>query len=128
MNALLWCLVVITFLPFVLGMVGGYFRKQQFGVADNKLPRLQQQQMVGIGARAMGAQQNAWEALMMFTPIVLIAQVAGIDPVKAGLTGIIFVVVRLLHAIFYFADIDKLRSLSFVLGLICLIRLVVLAA
>lgn len=128
MNPLLWCLVVITFLPFVLAMAGGFFRKQQFGVADNKLPRLQQQQLVGIGARAMGAQQNAWEALMMFTPVVLVAQVAGIDPVKAGLTGIIFVVLRLLHAIFYFADIDKLRSLCFVLGIVCLIRLVVLSA
>ena len=128
MNPLLWCLVVITFLPFVLAMASGVLRRKQFGVVDNKLPRLQQQQLVGIGARALGAQQNAWEALTMFGPVVLIVQVADVDPIKAGLTGIVFVVMRVLHAIFYFADLDKLRSLSFVLGIACLIRLVVLAA
>lgn len=128
MNALLWCLVVITFLPFLLAMIGAYFRKRQFGAIDNKLPRLQQMQMTGPAARAMGAQQNAWEALMMFAPIVMIVQIAGVDPVKAGLTAIVFVVLRLLHPIFYIADLDALRSLVFALGMACLIRLVVLAA
>lgn len=128
MNALLWCLVVIIFLPFVLAMVSGACRRREFGKADNHLPRVQQQQMTGVGARMMGAQQNAWEALMMFAPVVMITQFAGVDPVKAGITGLVFVVVRLLHALFYFADLDLLRSLSFVVGIICLIRLVVLAA
>ncbi|MET0378730.1 MAG: MAPEG family protein [Spongiibacteraceae bacterium] len=128
MNALLWCLVVITFLPFVLAMMGGYFRKQQFGYIDNHLPRIQQLQMTGIAARALGAQQNAWESLMMFAPVVMIVQIAGVDSVKAGITAIVFVVARLLHAIFYCADIDKLRSLAFAVGIACLIRLVVLAA
>ncbi len=128
MNALLWCLIVVTFLPFVLAMVGSFLRKQQFGVVDNKLPRIQQMQLTGIAARAMGAQQNAWEALMMFVPIVMVVQIVGVDPVKAGLTAIVFVVLRLLHAIFYIANLDALRSLVFLLGIACLIRLVVLAA
>jgi uncharacterized MAPEG superfamily protein len=128
MNALLWCLVVTVFLPFVIAMVGFNLRKKQFGVADNHLPRIQQAQMTGIGARAIGAQQNAWEALMMFTPVVMVVQIAGVDPTASGLTGIVFVVARLLHAIFYLADLDKLRSLMFVIGIICLIRLIVLAA
>lgn len=128
MNALLWCLIVVTFLPFVLAMVGSFLRKQQFGVVDNKLPRIQQMQLTGIAARAMGAQQNAWEALMMFVPIVMVVQIVGVDPVKAGLTAIVFVVLRLLHAIFYIANLDALRSLVFLLGIACLIRFVVLAA
>lgn len=128
MNALLWCLVVVVFLPTVLAIIGFNLRKKQFGVADNKLPRLQQQQLTGIGARAHGAHQNALEALTMFAPIVFIVEFVGVDPVKAGLTGIIFVVSRLLHAIFYIADLDKLRSLAHLLALACLIRLVVLAA
>lgn len=128
MNALLWCLIVITFLPFVLAMIGGAFRKQQLGVFDNKLPRIQQMQLTGIAARAMGAQQNAWEALMMFVPIVMVVQIVGVDPVKSGLTAIVFVVLRLLHAIFYVANLDALRSLVFLFGIVCLIRLVVLAA
>jgi uncharacterized MAPEG superfamily protein len=128
MNALLWCLIVVVFLPIVLAIVGFNLRKQQFGVIDNKLPRLQQRQLTGVGARAHSAQQNAWEALAMFAPIVFIVTVVGVDPVKAGITGIVFVVLRLLHAIFYIADLDKLRSFSHLLALACLIRLVVLAA
>lgn len=128
MNALLWCLVITTFLPLALAGVGGVFRKREFGVLDNHLPRVQQQQMTGVGARMLGAQQNAWEAVMLFTPVVMITQFAGVDPVKAGITGIVFVVARLLHGLFYFADMDKLRSLSFIVGMVCLVRLVVLAA
>lgn len=128
MNPLLWCLVIVTFLPLLLAMTGGFLRKKQFGYIDNHLPRPQQLQMTGIGARALGAQQNAWEALMMFVPVVMVAQFAGVDPIKAGLTGIVFVVFRVLHALFYLADLAILRSLSFLVTLICLIRLVVLAA
>ncbi|MDB6062747.1 MAG: putative rane protein [Verrucomicrobiaceae bacterium] len=127
MNALLWCLVVVTFLPVAWGVPAFSFRKKQFGYADNKLPRAQQQQTTGIAARALGAHQNAWEALMMFAPIVFVAQIAGADPVKAGLTGIAFVVIRVLHGIFYIADLDALRSISFLVGIACLIRLVVLS-
>ncbi len=128
MNPLLWCLVVVTFLPVVLAMVGHVFRKRQFGYIDNHLPRVQQSQMTGIAARGLGAQQNAWEALMMFAPVVVIVQIAGVDPVRAGITGIAFVVFRVLHALFYYVDLDMLRSLSFIGALVCLIRLVVLAA
>ncbi len=128
MNALLWCLVVVTFLPFVLGMVAGKLRKDQMGFIDNKTPRLQQAQLTGVAARALAAHQNAWEALMMFAPIALIAYLVGVDPIKAGLTAIVFVVLRLLHAIFYIANLDIARSIMFILGIACLIRLVVLAA
>src|SRR6218665_1053903 len=38
MNALFWCLVVVTFLPFVLAMVAGKLRKDQMGFIDNKTP------------------------------------------------------------------------------------------
>lgn len=128
MNALLWCLVIVTFLPFPLALVGFNLRKKQFGFIDNKQPRLQQQQLTGMAARALGAQQNAWEALMMFAPIALIAQYVGADPVKAGLAAIAFVVLRFLHAIFYLADLDMLRSSTFMLGIVSLIYLVVLSA
>ena len=39
-----------------------------------------------------------------------------------------FVVTRVLHPILYIVDQDKLRSLSFIVGLVCLIALFVKAA
>ena len=66
MTVPFWCLLAAALLPYVWGGVTGAARSKQFGKADNKLPRLQQAQLTGFGARAHGAQMNAWEALAVF--------------------------------------------------------------
>ena len=71
------CLVFIAFFPFVLSSLGGYFRMRQFGTLDNKHPRAQQARLEGVGARVLAAQQNAWEALPVFSAAVLVAHAAG---------------------------------------------------
>ena len=128
MTVPFWCLVVVMFLPFVLAGYGGYLRGQAFGDADNKQPRVQAAQLEGIGARAYAAQANAWEALGMFAPAVLIAHAAGVPAEAAGPWTIAFVIFRVLHAFFYVRDIDKARSGAFLGGLVCIIALIVKAA
>jgi uncharacterized MAPEG superfamily protein len=122
-----WCLFIAVLLPPMLAIVGGTLRKRQFGHIDNKNPRQQQAKMSGAGARAMSAQQNAWEALAMFTPAVLVAHLNGAVAGQAALAAMIFVVARMLHPIFYLANIDALRSLSWAVGFACCIWLFVLA-
>jgi uncharacterized MAPEG superfamily protein len=122
-----WCLAIATFLPFVLAITASAFRARQFGAVDNKQPRLQQAQQTGAGARAMAAQQNAWEALAMFTPAVLVAHISAPGAQQAALAATIFIAARLLHPIFYIADQDKLRSVSFVIGFACCVWLFVIA-
>jgi len=128
MTTPFWCLLVVVFLPFVLAMVGGYYRGQQSGGGDNKNPRVQAARLEGAGARAYAAQANAWEALAMFTAAVMVAHLTGVPPAEAAPWAIGFVVARLLHPIFYIIDQDKLRSGSFMLGLVCIIALFVKAA
>ena len=128
MTTPFWCLLVVVFIPLVLAAIAGYHRGQQFDVADNKNPRAQAAQLQGTGARAYAAQANAWEALMMFTAAVMIAHLAGVPASEAAPWTIGFVVARLLHATFYIIDQDKLRSASFLLGLVCIITLFVKAA
>ena len=41
---------------------------------------------------------------------------------------IAFVVFRVLHAVFYLADIDKARSVAFIGGMVCIVALFVKAA
>ena len=122
------CLVFIAFFPFVLSSLGGYFRMRQFGTLDNKHPRAQQARLEGVGARVLAAQQNAWEALPVFSAAVLVAHAAGADPAASATAAWLFVVARVLHAVFYVANLDILRSLIFFVGIGACIWLFTLAA
>lgn len=128
MTTPLWCLAVVAVLPYVCAGAGSYFRYRQFGRVDNKNPRRQGAQLEGAGARIQAAQANAWEALPFFTAGVVAAQLGGADPGKAATLSEVFVVTRLLHPIFYGADLDALRSLVFMVGFGCVIGLFWIAA
>ena len=128
MTTPFWCLLVASFIPFLLGFVSHYFRYKQLGSIDNKYPRLQQAQLTGAGARAQAAEENAFEALPVFAAAVFVAHLAGANVGTAALLSVIFIAARLLHAIAYLANIDLLRTLFFVVGLGCCIGLFVISA
>jgi uncharacterized MAPEG superfamily protein len=128
MTTPFWCLLIAVFIPFVLAMVGGYFKSQQFDALDNNNPRAQSAQLEGTGARAVAAQQNAWEALAMFTPSVAVAHMAGADPSSSATAALLFVAARVLHGGFYIADLAPLRSVSFLVASGSCIWLFTLAA
>jgi uncharacterized MAPEG superfamily protein len=122
MTTPLWCLLIIAALPYVLAFTGGYFKMRQFGAVDNKHPRIQAAKLEGIGARAAGAQQNAWEALGFFTAVIAVLHFA--NPLAAsGSTAanlsLVFLATRVLHPILYLANLDLARSLVFLIGLVC---------
>ena len=116
MTTPFWCLVVAILIPQVLAFVGDYFRKQQLGSIDNRHPRAQAADLEGAGARAYAAQANAWEALPVFAICVFIAHLVGADPGASAQAGVGFIVARVLHAVFYIADLSTLRSTVFVVG------------
>lgn len=128
MTIPLWCLLAAMILPYVWLPVAFNARKEQFGNADNKIPRAQVSKLEGKGARAWGAHQNAFEALMVFTPAVLVAHVTKADPMLSTALAVGWVVCRVLHGVLYLADIDKARSGMFALGFLCAIGQFVISA
>jgi uncharacterized MAPEG superfamily protein len=121
MNTVLVCLLIAVLLPYVLAGIGGYYKGQQFGKVDNNNPREQSAKLSGAGARAVAAQQNAWEALAVFTASVAAAFFAGVDAAALALPATIFVAARLAHAFCYLRDLASARSGSFfVATLACL--------
>ncbi len=128
MTTPFWCLLVATFLPFVWAFTATAQRKRQFGAIDNHHPRQQQAQQTGLGARALAAQQNAWEALAMFTPAVLVAHLNGATAGQAATAAMLFIAMRIAHGVFYLADLGTLRSLAWTVGAGAVIWLFVLAA
>ncbi len=127
MTTPFWCLLIVTFLPFLWSIVGNVLRQRQFGRIDNNHPRQQQAQLTGAGARALAAQQNAWEALAMFTPAVLIAHFNGATAGQAATAAMLFVAMRVVHGVFYLTDLSTLRSISWVVAFGALIWLFVIA-
>lgn len=113
MNLPIITLLAMCVLPLVWSWTSGYYRHKQLGAIDNKNPREQNAKLTGAGARAVAAQQNAWEALAVYAAALLAVNVANV-PVEsyASLTGIILLC-RVAHGVSYVANWDVLRSLVF---------------
>jgi uncharacterized MAPEG superfamily protein len=122
-----WCLLITVIIPYPLAMLGGYFRRKQLGILDNNYPRIQSTQLEGVGARVYAAQQNAWEAAIVFATAVFTAHLSGADTQLSAIAATVFVICRILHAIFYIADLATLRSAVFAFALFCCLWLYALA-
>jgi len=109
----LFCLCLI---PYVMAFISGYFRKKQFGKVDNQNPREQYAKLEGVGARAVAAQQNSWEALGIYTATLVAVVCSGVEVDHLSEAAIVVLTARLLHGFFYLANIDKLRTASFLVA------------
>ncbi len=126
MTVPFWCLFIILVIPYLLFFYTMRRRAIQLGSVDNHYPRIQYTQLDGLGARACGAQQNAWEAAIMFTAAVMVAHLGGADPWLSSILAVCFVLLRIMHAVLYLADKPVLRTLVFVLGTSCAVSLFLL--
>lgn len=127
MTTPFWCLFLTCLLPYVWGPLSVADRKRQLGSIDNKTPREQQAKLTGRGARAVGAHKNAFEAIATFAPAVVVAHLAGADPVWSARLAVTFLAARVAHGALYLADLDVLRSLAFGVAMACSVGLFVLA-
>jgi len=119
---------VIILIPFFLALFGDLLRLKAFETFDNHNPRQQTLELSGLGTRVWSAQQNAWEALAMYVPSVLVAHIVGADPQQSTYAAIVFCAARVVHASCYIFNFATLRSLSYFIALGCCVRLFWLAA
>ncbi len=78
--------------------------------------------------RATAAQLNSYEAFAPFAAGVILAQLAGVPADRIGILAIAFIVMRVLHGVFYLSNHHGLRSLTWFAGLACVVALLVHAA
>ena len=128
MALALYILFFLTVFPVVLAGVAVSCRLRQFGTIDNNNPRAQQGQLEGIGARAMAAQQNAWEAAILFVVTLFVAYSAGLPLTSLDLPALLYLAFRLGHAVCYLADWATLRSIVYCGGFFTCVYIVYLAA
>jgi len=118
------CILIVALLPYVWTAAA----KSSGPRYDNRDPRgwLAKQENPRLH-RANSAQLNAFEAFAPFAAAVLMAQAAGVDSERITWLAIVFVVLRVLHGVFYVANIALLRSLVWFGGLACVVALMVQA-
>lgn len=128
MTLLLWCVFAACLLPYLAHLIVMWGKWNAPEGYERHLPRTQNEHLTGLAGRAWGAEQNAFESAIVFTPIALIAWFVGSDEALNGLLGVGWVVFRLGHLVAYLADLPLLRSALFSLALGCVGGLIVLAA
>lgn len=118
MRTALVVLACLALLPYAMAFISGYYRRKQLGAVDNKKPREQYTQLHGAGARAVAAQQNAWEALILYSAALLSVAASRVEVAHLAAAAIVVLIARVLHGFFYLADLDKLRTLSFLVAFV----------
>jgi uncharacterized MAPEG superfamily protein len=127
MTIAYWCVLIAAVLPYIWT---GFGKSTKTGEAyDNHDPRgWMARQANPRVQRGNAAHLNAFEAFAPFAASVLMAQAAGVDPNRIAILAVAFIVFRVMHGVCYLADKAALRSLSWMLGIACVLALMVQAA
>lgn len=121
-----WCILITALLPYLWVFIA----KRSGERFNNRNPRAWMAKQDGNYKvqRANAAHLNGFEAFPAFVAGVLMAQLADVPAETVTPLAITFVVARVLHGVFYLADKQSLRSLIWLVGMLCAVALMVLAA
>ncbi|MGH8330260.1 MAG: MAPEG family protein [Pseudomonas fluorescens] len=124
MSIPFWCVFISALLIYVARMPVAKAMNDQGGY-DNHLPRQQQAQLTGFGARALAAHKNCFEAFILFAVGVLMAHTTQTAGWLIDLLAIIFVITRIIYLLCYWVDLAWQRSLVWFVGLVCSLLLMI---
>lgn len=119
MTFAFWCVVLAAFLPVIWAGIA----KTGVSDFDNATPRESLARATGWAQRANWAQQNAYEAFPPFAAGVIVAHLAGANPLLIDVLAGLFLLTRLLHGIVYIADWATIRSLVWTTGFLSVVGL-----
>lgn len=117
MTIVVICMAIVVFMPMLAKVPLAIMMNKQGGY-DNRLPREQQKNLEGLGARSKAAHENCFEATTFFAPtILLVLALNAINQTTAYLC-IAFVAVRLAYLVCYWGNWHLLRSLFWGIGMV----------
>jgi uncharacterized MAPEG superfamily protein len=112
------CILIAALLPYIATGLAktapGY---------DNRDPRSWLSTLQGWRHRAHSAHLNSFEAFPLFAIAVLAAQIKAVDVHLINPLAITFVAARILYIVCYIANLDRLRSLVWLVGIGCCVAL-----
>ena len=120
MTPLLGIVVYMTILTFVAILLGAFFRYREWtpeGLKTGLSNRDQLPEATPLGGRADRAAANTIEGMLLFTPLALAAEVAGLGG-EALLGAQVFLWARIAYLPVYLVGIAYLRSLIWAVGVV----------
>jgi uncharacterized MAPEG superfamily protein len=127
MTLAYWMVLAAALLPYA-GTAYAKFSEGGAKTYDNHAPRVQMETLPPPRRRAYWAQLNGFEAFPAFAAAVIIAHLAGAQQAVVDTLAVVFIVARVFYTGFYIYDKATARSLSWAVGLLCVIGLFVSAA
>ncbi len=116
MSIIIICIAAVVFMPFI-AKIPVALQMHKLNGYDNKNPRDQQAKLSGFGARAMAAHNNCFEAISLFAPTILLVLALDEHTVYTVQLCLLYVLSRLLYLVFYWINWDKLRSITWLIGI-----------
>ena len=113
--------VILTFVIISVPAIAGIL---QNGLATQAGARDGLPEPTLFAQRARRLQDNMIENMVLFVPLVLAAQAAGVSTADTALGAQIFVVARVVHAGSYLAGIPWIRPLAWAVSVVGLIMIV----
>jgi len=115
-----WCVLIAALWPLAIVSYA------KAGGGDNHHPRDDAARLSGARRRAYAAHFNAYESFPFFAVAVVVAVTQGANPAMIDMLAVIYLLLRILHAVLYVADLAALRSVVFLFALLVNIAIFVL--
>ena len=123
-SGIIYLILAACLLPYVFTMIAK--KAGGFKAKDNQNPRDFLEQSTGVAKRAHAVQQNSIESLPLFIAAVLMAEYLVMPQSLIMTFGIGYLIFRVLYGICYLANWATLRSIMWLLSMLCPIALLLL--
>lgn len=127
MTTAYWCVLVAAYLP-IAWTAAAKFTGGDFKAAENRHPREFLETLTGWRKRAHWAQLNGFEAFPPFAAAVIIAHLQQVPQPTLDILAVAFILLRVLHGVFYLKDLGYPRSIVWFASVGCVIALFILSA
>ena len=118
MTIAYWCVLIAGLMPLAATWIAK--SRKDF---DNANPREWLAKVGGFRGRAHAAQLNCFEVLPLFAAAVIIAHLRGATQGTIDMLAIGFIAARVVYIGLYLADLATLRSVAWLVGLICTVSM-----
>jgi uncharacterized MAPEG superfamily protein len=123
-SGVIYLILAACLLPYVFTLIAK--KTAGFSVKDNQNPRAFLEKSSGLASRANAVQQNSFESLPLFIAAILMAEYMVISQDLIMIFGVAYLVFRVLYGICYLANWATLRSIVWLLSMLCPVTLLLL--
>jgi len=123
-SGVIYLILAACLLPYVFTAIAK--KAGGFKAKDNQNPRDFLEQSSGLAKRADAVQKNSFESLPLFIAAILMAEYMVISEKVMITFGVGYLIFRVLYGICYLANWATLRSIMWLLSMLCPITLLLL--